>query len=137
VIRIFSYLKKHHNSRIPFDPTYPEIDHQKFCRNDWRRFYDNVEEPIPPNPSETLGKPVVIRIYVDSDHASDHMTRRSRTGYIMFLNNAVINWYSKKQGSVEGATFGSEFMAMKTAAEVNRGFRYKLGMMGVPIDGTT
>jgi hypothetical protein len=55
----------------------------------------------------------------------------------MFLNNAVINWYSKKQGSVEGATFGSEFMAMKTVAEVNRGFQYKLRMKGVPIDGPT
>ena len=43
----------------------------------------------------------------------------------------------EKQGSVEGATFGSEFMAMKTVAEVNKGFRYKLRMMGVPIDGPT
>jgi hypothetical protein len=137
VLRIFSYLKKHHNSRIAFDPTYPEIDHQKFPRNDWRRFYDNVEELIPPNAPKPLGKPVILRIYVDSDHAGDHMTRRSRTGYIMFLNSAVINWYSKKQGSVEGATFGSEFMAMKTVAEVNKGFRYKLRMMGVPIDGPT
>jgi hypothetical protein len=53
----------------------------------------------------------------------------------MFINCAVINWYSKKQGSVEGATFGSEFMAMKTVAEVNKGVRYKLRMMGIPIDG--
>ena len=55
----------------------------------------------------------------------------------MFLNTAVINWYSKKQGSIEGATFGSEFMAMKTVAEMNRGFRNKFRMMGVPIDGPT
>jgi hypothetical protein len=47
----------------------------------------------------------------------------------------VINWYSKEQGSVEGSTFGSEFMAMKTVAEVNKGIRYKLGMIGTPIDG--
>uniref|UniRef100_A0A6U1NG98 Uncharacterized protein n=1 Tax=Cyclophora tenuis TaxID=216820 RepID=A0A6U1NG98_CYCTE len=57
------------------------------------------------------------------------MDRRSCTGYVMFLNSAMVNWYSKKQGLVEGATFGSEFMAMKTAAEVNRGFRYKLNEM--------
>ena len=48
---------------------------------------------------------------------------------------APIEWYSKKQGSIEAATFGSELMAMKTAAESNRGLRYKLRMMGVPIDG--
>ena len=39
------------------------------------------------------------------------------------------------QLGVEGATFGSEFMAAKTCVEQNRGLRYKLRMMGVPIDG--
>jgi hypothetical protein len=38
---------------------------------------------------------------------------------------------------VEGATFGSEFMAMTTVAEVNKCVRYKLRMMGIPIDGTS
>ena len=92
---------------------------------------------IPPNAPEPRGLPVVIRIYVDADHAGEQLTRRSRTGYVMFLNSAPVNWYSKKQGGIEGASFGSEFMAMKTACEVNRGFRYKLRMMGVPIDGPT
>jgi hypothetical protein len=74
---------------------------------------------------------------VDADHAGDQITRRSRTGFIMFINSAVISWCSKKQGSVEGATFGSEFMVMKTFAEVKKGVRYKLRMMGIPIDGPT
>ena len=51
------------------------------------------------------------------------------------VNMAPIAWYSKKQGSIEGASFGSEFMALKTAIEANRGLRYKLRMMGIPIDG--
>jgi hypothetical protein len=83
----------------------------------------------------TSNKPVVIRFYVDADHAGDHVTRRSRTGFIMFINCALTKWYSKKQGSAEGATFGSEFMVMKTVAEVNKAVRYKLRMMGKPIDG--
>jgi hypothetical protein len=53
------------------------------------------------------------------------------------LNMAVVAWYSKKQGSIEGASFGSEFVALKTAIEANRALRYKLRMMGVPIDGPT
>ena len=53
------------------------------------------------------------------------------------VNMAPIAWYSKKQGSIEGATFGSEFVALKTAMEANRALRYKLRMMGVPIDGPT
>jgi hypothetical protein len=83
VLRIFSYLKKHPNSRIVFDLTYPVIDHNQFGKKDWTRFYRPVKEPIPPNAPEPLGKPVVIRIYVNADHAGDVLTRRSQTGYIM------------------------------------------------------
>jgi hypothetical protein len=36
---------------------------------------------------------------------------------------------------VETSTFGSEFVAMKIATEIIRGLRYKLRMMGVPLDG--
>ena len=63
--------------------------------------------------------------------------RRLRTGYMYFINSTPIGVYSKKQGSIEGETVRSEFMAMKTAAESNRALRYKLWVMGVPIDGLT
>ena len=53
------------------------------------------------------------------------------------INTSVVNWFSKKQGSIETSTFGSEFVALKTAMEAIRGLRYKLRMMGVPIDGPT
>ena len=66
---------------------------------------------------ETLGKGFVIRGYVDADHAGEWLTRRSRTGYIVFLNKAPICWFSKKQGSLETSTFGSKFMAMKQVTE--------------------
>jgi hypothetical protein len=51
---VFSYLKRHHNARIAFDPTYPEIDFFKFERKDWRRFYNDVNEPIPNNAPKPL-----------------------------------------------------------------------------------
>ena len=53
------------------------------------------------------------------------------------VNMSPINWYSKKQGSIEASTFGSEFVAMKTGIEANRALRYRLRMMGIPIDGPT
>jgi hypothetical protein len=52
-------------------------------------------------------------------------------------NNSLVNCFSKKQGSIEASTFGSEFVALKTATEANRLLRYKLRMMEVPIDGPT
>jgi hypothetical protein len=35
------------------------------------------------------------------------------------------------------STFGSEFVALKIATELIQGLRYKLRMMGVPIEGPT
>jgi hypothetical protein len=59
----------------------------------------------------------MIRIYVDADYARNMATRRSKKGYVQFVNKAVVNWLSKKQGSIETSTFGSEFIALKTAME--------------------
>ena len=136
VFRIFAYLKKKHNARLIYDPTYPEIEVTDFKGNeDWSAFYGDVKEAIPPNAPPPRGKGVVLRTFVDADHAGNLLTRRSRTGYIQMINMSIINWFSKKQGSIEGSTFGSEFVALKTAMEANRALRYKLRMMGVPIDG--
>jgi len=38
---------------------------------------------------------------------------------------------------VESATFGSEFIALKTAIDHIDGLRYKLRMFGIPINGPT
>ena len=53
------------------------------------------------------------------------------------VNRAPILWYSKRQNTVETSTFGSEYVALKTAVEMIEGMRYKLRMMGVPLDGPT
>jgi hypothetical protein len=53
----------------------------------------------------------------------------------MFLNRAPITWFSKRQATVETSTFGSEFVAMRIAVEMIEGLRYKLRMMGIPLDG--
>jgi hypothetical protein len=46
-------------------------------------------------------------------------------------------WFSKRQNTVETSTFGSEIVALRIAIELIEGLRYKLRMMGVPIDGYT
>ena len=79
----------------------------------------------------------VMRLFVDADHATDSITRKSRTGFLCYLNCAPISWFSKKQTSVETSSFGSEFVAMKHGTEYVRGLRYKLRMMGIPVSGPT
>jgi hypothetical protein len=73
---------------------------------------------------------LITHLFVDSDHAGDILIRRSRTGFIIYLNNAPVIWYSKRQETVETSVFGAEFVAMKVGFEACRGLRYKLRMMG-------
>ena len=80
------------------------------------------------------GKTVVVKLFVDSDHAADTLIRRSRTGFILYLNNAPIVWFSKRQGTIETSVFGAEFVSMRTGIEAGRALRYKLRMMGIPIE---
>ena len=137
VFHIFAYLKRKYNSRMVFDPTYPNINEGDFKTCNWKQFYGECKEPIPPNAPTPRGKEVDIRMFVDSDHAGDKATRRSRTGFLIYINTALIQWLSKKQSTVETSVFGAEFVAMKHGIEVLRGLRYKLRMMGVSISGPT
>ncbi len=94
-----------------------------------------MQEAIPPNAPKPRGKGVDLRMFVDSDHTGDKQTRRSRTGFIIFLNMAPIVWFSKTQATIETSVFGAEFVAMKQDMECLRGLHYKLRMMGVAISG--
>ena len=44
-------------------------------------------------------------------------------------------WLSKKKISVKSASFESEFCAMKLCCEYISSLRYKLRMMGIPVNG--
>lgn len=133
LLQIFGYLKNYHNSRLVFDPTYPDIDPDQFPKKDWSQFYGKQVEEIPEDCPKPLGSEFLIRAYVDADFAGEKLTRRSRTGYIIMLNNSPIYWYSKKQSACETSSFGSEFLALKTCCEYLRGLRLKLRQMGIPV----
>jgi hypothetical protein len=139
VFHIFGYLKRHHNAEMVFDPSDPEMDYSQFERKDWSTSEFGMVQPekLPPNAPKELGQGFIMRLFVDADHASDTVTRRSRSGYLCYLNSAPITWFSKKQTSVETSSFGSEFVAMKHGTEYVRGLRYKLRMMGIPVSGPT
>jgi hypothetical protein len=122
---------------LVFDATYPNIDISEFPKQDWSSFYGDIEEELPHNAPSPLGLEFVMRVYVDADHAGEQLTRRSRTGFLVFLNMAPIYWLSKKQNGVETSSFGSEFVAMKQCCEYVRGLRYKLRMMGIPVGDPT
>ena len=71
----------------------------------------------------------------DSEHAGDNTTRRSCTGFMIFLNLALFQWLSKKHSTVESAVFRAKSVAMKHGVKKLQGIRLKLMMMVVPIEG--
>ena len=71
VFHIYAYLKKTHNSRLELDPSYPRIDMRTFHQADWAEFYGEVKEAIPDNAPQPRRKPIILRAFVDSDHAND------------------------------------------------------------------
>jgi hypothetical protein len=105
-----------------FDPSIPEIDESLFPKEDssssvYATSDCELKEIVPPNIASPRGQGFTIRVYVGSNHAGDTVTRRSRTGFLVYLNCALIHWMSKKQTLFETSSFGSEFMAMKAATE--------------------
>jgi hypothetical protein len=133
-LRIFAYLKSHGCSKVVFDDTFISWG-SKFAPAAWEGFYPDAHEPIPAKVPEPRGPEVQINCFVDANHAGNQVTRRSHTGVLIFINKAPIVWYSKRQNTVESSTFGSEFVALKIATELLQGLRFKLRMMGIPMDG--
>lgn len=86
---------------------------------------------------ESKGKPVVTTTFVDADLGHCLVTGRSCTGVLHLLNKTPIEWFCKRQGTVETATYRYEFVAARQATEQVIDIRYTLRMMGVPHAGPT
>ena len=113
------------------------MEHDVFEQRDWTSSeFGTVQgkEEIPPNMPEPRGQGFIMHAKVDADHASDTITRHSRTGFLVYLNCAPIYWSSKKQNSVESLSFETKFIATKQCCEYVHGLRYKLRMMGISCD---
>jgi hypothetical protein len=137
VFHVFVYLGLHHNARVVFDPTYPAVDMGTFIKTDWKSMYGDLKEMIPSDASVPRGKEVYLRLFVDYDRAGEQFTRRSSTGFVIYLNMAPIVWFSKRQPTVDSSVFGAEFVAMKNGIETCRGLCYKLRMMDMALSGPT
>ena len=62
---------------------------------------------------------------MDENHAVNQKYRRSQTGVLLFINRYTINWYSKRQKTLEAISFGAQFYALKAAFEMVESLRYK------------
>ena len=70
-----------------------------------------------------------------TNHAGNVVTWCSHTGIFIFVQNAPIIWFLKRQNMVEAATFGSEIVALRICKERIVALWYKLQMFGIPVEG--
>ena len=92
------------------------------------------QEIIPNNCPKPLDKSVTTTTTLDANLIHCLATGASLTACIHFCNQTPTDQYSKKQATVETATYGSEFVATKTATEQIMDLRYTLRYLGVPIN---
>ena len=88
-------------------------------------------EELTKDAPEPLGKQVVTSTYLDVNLMYHAITGRSAT--VHFYNWTLGDWYSKRQGTVEKATYGSEFVVAKTATEQIIEIWHTLRYLGVLI----
>jgi hypothetical protein len=60
---------------------------------------------------------VTLTHHVDANIMYDVVTGRSVMGILHLANKTPIDWYSKKQATVETATYGSEFVVARICVE--------------------
>ena len=116
------------------DTSYPEIFEEDVPKLDWKQFYKTEGELIPSNAPKTKGLEMFIRAMVDLDHVGDKISIGDQGLDSLYFEQCTSLLAFKKQAGVETSNFGSEFLVMKVCCKYLRGLRYKIRMMGIPIE---
>ena len=72
-------------------------------------------------------------MYVDANLHHDQVTGKAVTACLHIVNATPSHWYTKRQATVETATYGSEFVAARIATDQIIDLRYTLMYLGVPV----
>ena len=132
--RIVGYLLFLPDGAIRFRTGEPDFSSLKDQEYDWTRsVYSGACEQIPHDIPEPLGKHVQTTHYVDANLHHDLATGKAVTAVLHFLNQTPIDAYTKRQSTVETATYGSEFVAARTAVDQIIDICTTLRYLGVPI----
>ena len=116
--RTYGYSLRFKCAAIRIRPNEPDISDIPEKVHDWEgSVHGKVSEVLPTDTPEPLGKFVVTISYHDANLYHNVLTGRSVTGIPHLVNKTPIDWYSKKQPTVETAACGSEFSSARTCAE--------------------
>jgi hypothetical protein len=86
---------------------------------------------LPKDAPEPLGKYVTLTHIVDANPMHDVTPGKSVTGILHLVNKTPLDWYSKKQATVETAMYGSEFVVARICVEQTIDLQSTLRYLGV------
>jgi hypothetical protein len=98
-----------------------------------KTIYGDIREQVPKGIPDLLSNYIMLSHYYNANLYHDVVTGQSVTEIIHFMNKMPIDWYSKKQATVETATYGSEFIAACKCIDRVVDLRLTLCYLGVPI----
>jgi len=132
--KFYGYLCRMKDATIRYRTDMPDLSDLEIQEYDWSRtVYAGSNEQYPENLPIARGNPVQQLSYVDANLYHDMLSGKAVTAILHMLNQTPIDWYSKKQNTVETATFGSENVAARTAIEQMKDLKFTLLYLGVPI----
>ena len=132
--RLYGYLAKTKHFAIRYRTKELDYSHLPKQEYEWTQtVYGNVKEEIPKHIPKPLGRRVITTTLLDANLLHDMVTGKSVTAVLHFVNTTLTDWFSKRQATVETATYGLEFVAAKTATEQIMHLRNTLRYLGIPI----
>ena len=134
--RIYGYLAKFPHAALRLRVFEPDLTALQEPVVDWTySVYGEGAELIPHEMPPAIGNQVTLIHYVDANLYHDVLSGKAVTGILHFVNQTPIDWFSKKQSTVETATYGSEFVAARTCVEQAIELCHTLRYLGVPMHG--
>ena len=132
--KIVGYLANFPHGALRFrlhEPDYSNLPHKEY---DWQRtVYGGAKEEIPHDIPEPKGKHVTTTTYVDANLHHDQVNGKAVTACLHIVNATPSHWYTKRQATIQTATYGSEFVAATIATDQIIDLRYTLMYLGVPV----
>ena len=77
---------------ISIYPTYPDIDQSNFSMD----FNESAVKAIPHNAPKPRCREMDLCIFIDINHVGSKIARRSRTGFMIYMNMSLVSWCLKK-----------------------------------------
>ena len=72
---------------------------------------------VPSRPIDYNNKEVDIHMFVNSDHSGEKLSCSSRSGFLIYMNTVIMQWFFKNQSIVETSVLGTVFIIRAFCSE--------------------